>query len=104
MPRHIIAKHFGYKAKAKQIRRNQYVKVSGQEWWLESPDLLRKLEPGSYNLDVYYIPDQKGEFEEVYLWQGEKYIGRGVSYDGLTWLAWSVRRRTLPQWRHRSSG
>ena len=37
--------------------------------------MLKKLEPNNTDVIAYYIPDENGEVEKLYLYQNNKYIG-----------------------------
>ena len=56
------------------IRRNSTVTVAYKEWWLSDTSVLEKLRPNDYKVTAYYLPDEKGEPTDVYLFQGDRYI------------------------------
>lgn len=57
------------------IRRNSYVRVCHSDWWLSSPEILEKLESNNYKVTAYYMPDDNSGYpENVYIFQGGKYI------------------------------
>ncbi len=58
------------------IRRNSTVRVAYCDWWLSHPSVLERLEPNNLKVTAYYLPDEKGEPTEVYLYQGDRYIDR----------------------------
>ena len=58
------------------IRRNSTVRVACEEWWLSDPAVLERLEPNNYKVTAYYLPDEEGRPQEVYLFQGDRYIDR----------------------------
>ena len=69
----ILAKYIGYKTTT-SIRRSQYVRVQHGKYQLASPDVLRFLKPNDYKVDAYYIPNDKNEIGEVYIYQNEVFI------------------------------
>ena len=58
------------------IRRNSTVRVACEEWWLSDPAVLERLEPNNYKVTAYYLPDEEGRPQDVYLFQGDRYIDR----------------------------
>lgn len=56
------------------IRRNSTVTVNGRKWWLSGPEVLEKLAPRNMQVEAYYLPSEEGEAEDVYLFQGDKYL------------------------------
>lgn len=56
------------------VRRNSTVRVSYTDWWLSAPSVIERLEPNNLKVTAYYMPDENGEPEEVYIFQGESYI------------------------------
>ncbi len=60
------------------ILNNQYVKVQYQKFQLPNPRVMGKLKPNNYTVDAFYLPDEKGMINEVYMYQGEKYITTAV--------------------------
>lgn len=69
----IVYKAIGNRT-ATSINRNQYVQVQYGKYVLPSPAELDKLQPGNYEVQAYYLPNADGQINEVYLWQGDKYI------------------------------
>lgn len=58
------------------IRRNSTVRVAHVDWWLSSPKVLERLQPNDYKVTAYYLPDEDGNPEDVYLFQGERFIDK----------------------------
>ncbi len=59
---------------ATSIRRSQYVQVQYEKFQLSSPQILRKLQPNNYNVDAFYLKNEKNEIEAVYLYQNNVFI------------------------------
>jgi hypothetical protein len=51
------------------IRQNMYFTVQYGQYMLSSPEVIEKLEPRNYKVDAYYLPNEAGEIEEVYIYQ-----------------------------------
>jgi hypothetical protein len=68
-----LARYIGEKVPT-TIRRNSYCRVAHADWWLSSTRVLERLAPNNYEVDAYYIPDEKGEANEVYIFQDERLI------------------------------
>lgn len=56
------------------VRRNQYVQVQYEKYQLSSPQIIRKLAPNNYEVDAYYLPNEKNEIESVYIYQNGLFI------------------------------
>lgn len=56
------------------IRRSQYVKVQYDKFQLSTPQILKKLQPNNYNVDAYYLKNEKHEIEAVYIYQNNVFI------------------------------
>ena len=52
------------------IRRNSTVGVAYSEWWLSHPSVIERLEPNNLKVTAYYLPDENGEPEDVFIFQG----------------------------------
>ncbi len=60
------------------ILNNQYVRLQYQKFQLPNPRVIGKLKPNNYTVDAYWLPDEKGIINEIYMYQGEKYITTAV--------------------------
>ncbi len=58
------------------IVRNQYCQVQYEKYQLPNPQVINRLQPNSYGVDAYYLPDDNGVINEVYLYQAGNYICR----------------------------
>lgn len=56
------------------IVRNQACRVQGNKYWLSSPEMIDRLQPGDCKVTAYYLPDENGEIPEVYIYQGDRFI------------------------------
>jgi len=56
------------------IRRNQYMHVSNLKFVLSDPHIVDKLEPNNYKVDAYYLPDEAGDIDNVYIYQNDDFI------------------------------
>lgn len=56
------------------IRRSMYCTVRGVKYGLPSPELLARLAPNDYTVEAFYMADAEGRAEEVYLYQGDRFI------------------------------
>lgn len=67
----LLARHIGDMVET-TIRRNQYVRVKYADYQLESPEILRRLEPNNYTVQAYYLPED--EIESVYIYQKGEFL------------------------------
>lgn len=58
------------------IRRNSTVRVCYEDWWLSAPEILEQLEPNNYKVTAYFLPDENGAPQDVYIFQGDRYIDK----------------------------
>jgi hypothetical protein len=56
------------------IRRSMYMTVMGNQYRLPTPELIHRLAPRRYDVDAYWLPDDKGEVNEVYIYQDGRYL------------------------------
>lgn len=56
------------------VRSNSYIRVQYKNYWLSSPDVLARMKPGKTSVTAYYLPDDEGKIDEVYIYQGDRYI------------------------------
>ena len=68
-----LARYIGEKVET-SVRRNSTVRVAYEDWWLSSPQVLEKLAPNNYKVTAYYLPDEDGKPQDVFIFQGDRYI------------------------------
>lgn len=68
-----LARYIGERVET-SIRRNSTVRVCYEDWWLSDTSVLEKLRPNDLKVTAYWMPDEEGKPEEVYIFQGDKYI------------------------------
>ena len=68
-----LARYLGMKVET-SIRRHSTVKVRYADWWLSTPEVLGRLKPNNYKVTAYYLPDENGEAQDVYIYQGDRYL------------------------------
>lgn len=68
-----LAYYIGEKVQT-SIRRNSYCRVLHKDWWLSGTEVLERLAPNNYEVDAYYIPNESGEADDIYIYQNGKYI------------------------------
>ena len=70
-----LARYLGEKVET-SIRRHSTVKVRYADWWLSTPEVLGRLKPNNYKVTAYYLPDENGEAQDVYIYQGDRYLDK----------------------------
>ncbi len=60
------------------LRNNDYLRVQYENYAIENYGILSKLQPNNYSIEAYYLPDDKGEITEVFMYQGDNYLGRAT--------------------------
>jgi len=69
------------------IRRSKFMKVQYAWYKLPSPELIGKLAPNNLTVDAYYIPDDDGTIDKLYIYQNNNFIceaEKEVSYNEAT--------------------
>lgn len=61
------------------IYNNDYVKAANGEFELIDFESLKQLKPNNYKVEAYWLPEEDGSVEQVYLYQGDTYIGEAVN-------------------------
>lgn len=61
------------------IYNNDYCPVANEEFELCDFGSLQRLKPNSLGVDAYWLPEEDGSIERVYLWQGDTYIGEATN-------------------------
>lgn len=70
-----LARYIGEKVET-SVRRNSTVRVAYDDWWLSGTEVLEKLAPNDYKVTAYYLPNDEGKAENVYIFQGDRYIDK----------------------------
>lgn len=68
-----IYRYIGYETET-SIQRNQYVKVQYAEYALPHPRVLERLAANNREVTAYYMPEEDGVINEVYLYQNGQFI------------------------------
>jgi len=58
------------------IDRSQYVRVQYGNYQLPTPTVLEKLAPNNYDVNAYYLPNDDGTIDEVFIYQNGNYLAR----------------------------
>lgn len=70
-----LARYIGENVET-SIRRNSTVRVAYEDWWLSDTSVLEKLKPNTYKVTAYWLPDEEGKAQDVYIFQGDKFIDK----------------------------
>lgn len=72
-----LFKHFGFKTET-SLRNNDYVRVQYQNYAIDTYNVLKRMKPNNYNVEAYYVPDEDGNINEVYLYQEDVFLTRAT--------------------------
>jgi hypothetical protein len=61
------------------IYNNDYCPVSGEKFELADFHSLKRLKPDNVNVTAFWMPEEDGRIEKVYLYQGDTYIGEALN-------------------------
>lgn len=73
----VILREIGSKTTT-SLRNNDYLRVQYENYAIESYGILSKLQPNNYSVEAYFLPDENGETTEVFMYQGDTYLGRAT--------------------------
>ena len=77
MNRSLLLRYIGHHTST-TIQRNQYVQVQYADYQLEDLSMLKRLKPGNYSVEAYWLEDESGCIGEVYLYQNGQYVGKAA--------------------------
>lgn len=70
----VVYKCIGNKTES-TVCNNQYMKVQYAEYQLPTPQHISRLKPNNYSVEAYWLPDAEGHIGQVYVYQGDVYVG-----------------------------
>ncbi|HRO76499.1 MAG TPA: hypothetical protein PLP27_10170 [Crocinitomicaceae bacterium] len=56
------------------IKRNQYMRVQYADYTLPAVDMMDLLQTNNYEVDAYYLPNEQGEIESIFIYQNDQFI------------------------------
>lgn len=74
------------------IRNNDYCQVACQRFELKNFACLQRLKPNNRTVTAYWLPDEEGNVNTVYLYQGETYIGEAENLENFTYNECAAER------------
>jgi hypothetical protein len=87
-----LFKRIGY-ATETSIQKDDYVKTNGYEYELKNFGDLHKLKPNNCQVTAYWLPiDNPYYSQEVYLYQDDKYLGKGVCLEDMKYNECAIER------------
>jgi len=69
----VLARYIG-DSTSTSIRRSQYVRVQYANYQLPSPRVLAMLAPNNLKVEAFYLPEEDGQINKVYLYQNGQFI------------------------------
>ena len=69
----LLCKEWG-KCTETSLKKGQAFTVDYREWWLSDAGLIERFKPNNTNAKAYYIPGEDGAINEIFIYQGERYI------------------------------
>ena len=70
-----LFKYIGLRTET-SIRNNDYCQVQYANYGIDVLENIYKLKPNNYNVQAYYLPDTSGNIGEVFIYQGDTFIGK----------------------------
>ena len=74
------------------IRNNDYCQVACQRFELKDFACLQRLKPNNRTVTADWLPDEEGNVNTVYLYQGETYIGEAENLENFTYNECAAER------------
>jgi hypothetical protein len=69
----IILRHIGNRTET-SIRNFDFVTVQYKKYTIDSDKVLGMLAPNNYKVEAYWLANEEGDINEVYLYQGDKFL------------------------------
>ena len=69
----MLCKEWG-KCTETSLKQGRSFTVDYREWWLSDVSLIERFKPNNTNARAYYIPDNDGAVNELFVYQDERYI------------------------------
>lgn len=63
------------------IRNNDFAQVMYEKYAIDNQSAIARLKPHNYNVEAFYVPDETGSIEEVYLYQGDTFITKATKIE-----------------------
>lgn len=61
------------------IRQNDYLQCANETFEIVDFDCLRRLKPNNTSVDAYWLPEENGSIDRIYLYQDDTYIGEAIN-------------------------
>jgi len=74
------------------IYHNDYVPVSNDTFELKDFNNLKKLKSNDRSVTAYWLPNEEGSINEVYLWQGDTFIGEAINRSNTSYNECAIER------------
>jgi hypothetical protein len=74
------------------IRNNDHVKVNYQKFLLDDFAGLKRLKPGDTGVTAYWVPNEDGSIDKVYVYQGATFIGEATSSEATAYNEFAFER------------
>jgi len=69
----LLCKEWG-KCTETSLKQGRSFTVDYREWWLNDTSLIERFKPNNTNAQAYYMPDNDGAINEIFVYQDERYI------------------------------
>jgi hypothetical protein len=92
--RHLIYRHIGNHTET-SIVRNQYLSVDSAKYMLPGVEVMELLAPNNREVDAYWLPNDDGITDSVYLYQNGKYL---CEAEKITRYNEAIAERTQDDW------
>ena len=73
MNKPVCYRYFGHTQQT-SLKRSKSVTVQYKEWWLPTPELIDRFKSNNYECTAYYLPDESGNIDSVFLYQGDRFV------------------------------
>ena len=74
------------------IYNNDYCKVQQMDFWLKDYSSLDRLKPNNLQVTAYWLPENDGSIDKVYLYQGDTYIGEAYNSTNYEYNEFAIER------------
>lgn len=74
------------------IYKNDYLPCNNSEFELADYSMLKRLKPNDHTVTAYWLPEEDGRIEKVYVYQGDTFIGEAVNRDQFAYNECAIER------------
>ncbi|HLN56119.1 MAG TPA: hypothetical protein VK207_09005 [Bacteroidales bacterium] len=68
-----ILRHIGYMER-RTIHNHNFIVIQYKNYYIDAPKVLNMLAPNNYEVEAYFLPNENGDINELYLYQNDRFL------------------------------